>query len=434
MPQALLQTGEFYNKTRQPEKAMEYINKSIQSDGAYAFAYLKRARLRYEPEDKLADYAEFIRLKPDLVTGYKERGEFLLMNIRYPEDDNSGKKQKKEAVRKNFQNAIHDFSEAIKLEPSNYSFYKQRAELCLLYEKKYGGKEYFNQTLSDIKIFIDFYLRENLPYDVIGNCKTIISNMFHDITTIKQKRYFKAMLKDSVSNSDAYWMAYTMLAETYESEHNYEKAADSYTRMINSNAEGSYWQLSAYYKRSWVYRYMEEMDKALNDCDTIIQYGVKSSSRSGHIPMEIDPVVILTQRAEWFRGVSYPRNDAVDYDKAIADYSMIIEITKTENTENYFCLEAYLNRAYLYVKQNNFDKALNDYDTIINMDTKYLHQVKMAYKNRIAIYKKQGEMEKAFADYVKMSELGVTEDTLGICLDSCGEEDIKGYEIREDTE
>ena len=65
--------------------------------------------------------------------------------------------------------------------------------------------------------------------------------------------------------------------------------------------------------------------------------------------------------------------------------------------ENY--VDAYNGRGNVYYDQEEYEKALDDYNKALELDSKYV----LAYKNRAKLYRKLGRISEAEADE-KMAE------------------------------
>lgn len=91
------------------------------------------------------------------------------------------------------------------------------------------------------------------------------------------------------------------------------------------------------------------------------------------------------------RGVSYYVLDV--YDKAEADYTKALTIDDK-------LLVAYMSRAFIYMEQEDYDKAIADFSSLIDLSPNATY-----YNNRASVYKLKGDFEKAKDDYTKAIEL-----------------------------
>lgn len=83
-----------------------------------------------------------------------------------------------------------------------------------------------------------------------------------------------------------------------------------------------------------------------------------------------------------------------DTSKALSDYSRVLEI----DTAN---INAYTNRAEIYILRQEFDKALDDCNKGLILDPE---NIRLYYK-RAAIYERKNEYDEAIADYEKVLDL-----------------------------
>lgn len=99
-----------------------------------------------------------------------------------------------------------------------------------------------------------------------------------------------------------------------------------------------------------------------------------------------------SEEADVERGHRYI--DRGDYDKAIQNYSLGLEINPS-NPDIYFF------RGLAWWKKGNLDSAIIDFTKAINLEPTYIK----AYINRGSIWKEKGEPDKALFDYHKVIEI-----------------------------
>jgi tetratricopeptide (TPR) repeat protein len=90
-----------------------------------------------------------------------------------------------------------------------------------------------------------------------------------------------------------------------------------------------------------------------------------------------------------------------DYDKAIADFSTAVEIDGKSTA-------AYMNRSRAYESKGDYDSAIADYIKAIEIDGKFAP----AYFNRGVVYKLKGDYDSAIADYEKALQLNPNEQAI----------------------
>ncbi len=81
-------------------------------------------------------------------------------------------------------------------------------------------------------------------------------------------------------------------------------------------------------------------------------------------------------------------------DKALADYNKVLQLNPRYE-------EAYNNRANIYNKRGQYDLALADYNMAISIDTSY----SVLFMNRAICYDKTGRYDKAIADFTRAIKL-----------------------------
>jgi len=82
------------------------------------------------------------------------------------------------------------------------------------------------------------------------------------------------------------------------------------------------------------------------------------------------------------------------FKKAIEDYSLEIEFTNNNP------IKALNNRAFCYAKMNDFLKAINDYTSVLKIDSKNVH----ALHNRGISYERIEKYKEAIQDLTKVLE------------------------------
>jgi len=75
------------------------------------------------------------------------------------------------------------------------------------------------------------------------------------------------------------------------------------------------------------------------------------------------------------------------------------------NEDQYLIIDSYMERAKIYKENNEIQKALADYSTVIELGISgFEYNVKNAYAARIEINNSLGEIDKVSADSIKMAE------------------------------
>jgi len=179
MPEALRQKGCFYLLTKNKEKAMDCFNNVIETSPSYPYVWLEKATLEKDIEKKLEYYTEFIRLKPDSKIGYESRCslykerlyEFDFMKMKITKQNDL---QKAKSI---IQQSIDDLTKLININPSNYIYYKERAELFIRNDMANYSIESINQNaIEDIKKALTLF-----PKEYIEEKGLPLHHILHDI-------------------------------------------------------------------------------------------------------------------------------------------------------------------------------------------------------------------------------------------------------------
>jgi tetratricopeptide (TPR) repeat protein len=97
---------------------------------------------------------------------------------------------------------------------------------------------------------------------------------------------------------------------------------------------------------------------------------------------------------EW-RGNAYQKNN--DFDYAIKDYSDTIQlIPKHENIKS-----IYHNRAWIWLKKGNYDKAIEDFSSAISIDSEF----DAPYYGRAYVWFKKADFQRALIDAKESAKL-----------------------------
>jgi len=247
MPEALRQKGCFYLLTKNKEKALECFNKVIETSPLYPYAWLEKAVLEKDIEKKLEYYTEFIRLKPDSRIGYESRCslykerlyEFDFMKMKITKQNDL---QKAKSI---IQQSIDDLTKLININPSNYIYYKERAELFIRNDMANYSIESINKNaIDDIKkaltLFPEEYIeKKGLPLHQILHD---IHNMLEHLPEEAIKKCFEKMSDEIPVDTSGYLIANFLLANYSED----EEAFIIYNKIINSIKNLNYLKYHCY--------------------------------------------------------------------------------------------------------------------------------------------------------------------------------------------
>jgi len=402
MPQALTSMGRFFKHTNENKKALEYFDKAADTDSSYPYVWLEKANFAEDDKEKIRFYSEFIKLKPDSKIGYEERGQ--LYEDELDERDLYYTKLVSHDTLPIILQVINDYSELIRLDPSNYLYHVIRARMHLLVLETINfiiGTEAFpsginSDVLKDIRQIILLCSMEDTY-----NCIETVGDLFGAFPSKEVIiESITKIIDDLPHGSAAYSLAQVILAKYYGYDEG-EKTIEIYSEVINSLEDGDLLRFYCLENRAQIYSQRKEFEKALADNAMIIKcaplfpevYHYRFASRL---------YSARENRAQLFEKMN-------DLSGAINECTLFLE-ELNNSEENYFLSQAYFRRAKLFIKNGEPDKALADYSAAIDLG----QSVKDAYTARIEIYKARGEMDKAFADYIKMSDPVLRkEDDLG---------------------
>jgi tetratricopeptide (TPR) repeat protein len=408
-PAALTQLGCFYALTNDNEKSLECFDKAIKKSSDYPYVWLEKAKLTKDTERKIDCYSEFIMLKPNSIIGYEKRWKHnqhrifcLGYDFRTSKKLNPGNTPK---IKLYIQQSICDFTELIRIEPDNWRYYALRAELFISDDRAHNYIYYINQdAVNDITNMLSVIAEEYI-------CDMLISikNMLHDIPEEIKKGYSFSIITNLKPDTAAYFYANIIFAEISEE----VKAISIYTQIIDKIKESNLLQLYCYDKRAVLYFLRKDYIKTLADLEMInaLYPKLKKANKIIHANSVLDDFFSIFFSFLPFSG--YINRNNTDYETLIRIYSAALSFLKEfEYEDKYFknssIAEISMNRASLYEKTEEFDKALNDYSTAIELcEDESLSGIKKdAYKARIRLYQIRGENDKSFADYLEMSKIG----------------------------
>ena len=312
------------------EQAIANYSEAIRLEPDYIKTYFERGNV-YDRKGKytlaIADFTHAITMNPDISTLYTSRG------ISY---SNKG----------DYDLSIIDHTEAIKLDPNSAVVYNGRG-------KVYKDKSDYNKAIADFSkaIQIDssyasaYYLRGN-TYNDKGDYDRAIVDFTHAIK-----------IKPDYSH------AYDNRGFTYYKKGDFDRAVTDFTQAINLDPNAS-----SYNNRGMAYSEKGDFIKAIADFNQAIQFDEQYAG------------------AFFNRGSAYMEIE--NYDNAILDYTQ--EIRFNFNTDN-----VYFRRGIAYLLKDDYSKAIVDFGEALKLNP--VHED--AYYYRGMSYMSLKDYVKAFADY-----------------------------------
>jgi len=279
-----------------------------------------------------------------------------------------------------YEQAINDFTKAIKLEPKNAVNYRERGRVYS-YKKDYG------KSITDYNQAIRLYPNDAKAYfgrGVIHNYKGDSNKAIEDFNQAIQmdpnnalayaergyayynNGYDGEAIEDysqAIRLEPNYALAYASRALIYYKNGYFDNAIEDYSQLIRLNPNKEFYSL-----RGDVYSSKGDYDEAIVDYNQAIRLNPNNAE------------------VYWHRGRAY--FDKGDYDRAIVDFDQAIKLNRND-------AYAYYQRGIIYSKKGNDEKAIDDYNQAIRLNS---NDVDM-YMMRGSTYLKIGNYDKAFADY-----------------------------------
>jgi tetratricopeptide (TPR) repeat protein len=289
----------------------------------------------------IADYTEAIRLDPNNADHYISRGWAY--------------------VRKgDYDRAFEDYSQAIKLDPNNADRYISRGFAYYYKGDNNRAIADYTQAIKLVPNNADHYISRGGAY----GSKDDYDRAFAD--------YTEAIRLDP-NNADRYFSR----GLAYYGKGDNDRAIADYTEAIKLGPNNA----DYYIVRAWAYDNKGDNDRATADYDrAIVEYteAIKlEPNNAGHYIS---------------RGAAYDNKG--DYDRAIADYNQAIRL-EPKNAKHYD------RRAWAYYMKGDYDRAIVEYTEAIKLD----QNDAWFYNSRGNAYYKKKDYNRAFADYTEAVRL-----------------------------
>jgi tetratricopeptide (TPR) repeat protein/predicted small secreted protein len=286
-----------------------------------------------EWEMAIADFTEAIRLNPALSAAYLLRGRAAYASVSdvYNIAENfvhvrarfSSGRQLSGGQTQAYDRAIADFTEALRLDGNNAVIYLNRGEA-------YAQKADYDQAIADFNQAIRHnlnyaraYISRGLAYNYKGDPDRAIAD------------YNQAIRLDP--NDVA---AYNNRGSVYYSKGDYDRAIADFTQAIRLDPSLA----SAYTFRGLAYKNKGDSDQAIVEYTQAIR---------------VDPNYAAAYNN---RGIEYA--DKKDYDRAIADYTQSIRLDPND-------ANAYNNRGNAYYNKRDYNRAIADYEAALRINPNF---------------------------------------------------------------
>jgi tetratricopeptide (TPR) repeat protein len=317
------------------EEKLQACSKVISKDRRAAWAYVHRGISWTEKsnfDEAIADFNQAIKLEPNFPLAFNERGRAWMEKAEY-------------------QKAIADLNEAIRLEPKFQLAYNNRGAVWSRMEEHDKAIEDFNKAIKLYPKFRSAYSNRGYSWLNKGDTDRAIAD------------YNKAIQIEPKNGSN-----YTDRGYAWERKGEYDKAIADFTEAIKLDPAHtlSYVGLCvSWYKKG-------DPNNTIASCTEAIKFEFL--------------------HAYSIRGKAWLRLG--DYDKAIADLTEAIKLDANFPGQ-------YLDRGYSWMKKGDFDKAIADYTEAINLDPEFVE----AYYNRGGSWLLKGDKAKAIADFTETIRL-----------------------------
>jgi tetratricopeptide (TPR) repeat protein len=272
--------------------------------------------------------------------------------------------------RKDYDRAIADYSEAVKIDPQYVNAYINRG-------MAYDSKGDNDAAAADFSRAIELKPDEPLAYYDRGYIRSWEKHDY-DGAIADLSKAIELGTKDAPT--------YFYRAMAYQGKKDYRHAIADYDEGLKQTPNNAI----ALSYRGTSYQNLADFDHALADYNAAIK---------------ADP-----QYAPAYAGRGYLRRIQGDFDAAIADYSAAI---KLDPSLKY----VYLNRGSAYRSKGDFDRAVADYGIAIKTDPKYA----AAIFNRGFAYFLAGALPKAQADLAQANALDPADAYTVLTLDIVGQ-------------
>ena len=315
-------------KATQPKTAKEYFDRG----------YLTVIRAG-DFDSAIADFSEAIRLQPNFAAAYHNRGNAYL------------EKGEGDA-------ALADFSEAIKWQADFVEAYNDRG---LIYALDKGD---LDSAMADFNMAIKLAPKEPLAYINRGNSYAKLGDYANAITDFT--RVIKLAPKDA--------RPYNNRGNAHFEQGDTGRAIADFSKAIELDPN----YIQSYINRGDSYIKLGKYDSA------IVDFSEALNIRPDHFGAYLS------------RGGCYGRKN--DHDSAIADFTKALRLDP--NSAN-----AHFKRGYSYAEKGDYDSAIADYTEVIRVAP----DIHVAYNFRGMAYQSKGETAKATADFAKAKELEGTD-------------------------
>ncbi len=354
------------------EEADKAFDEVIKRKSSFAYLAYFGKGLNFSSQEKYKEsvetFEQAVKLKPDYVGAWRILS-FMYMNI------------------EQYDKALIAANKTILLQPKNPSGYFVKGT-TLIYLQRYTEAQ---ATMTE----------------AIKLNPSAINYSWRGIMYMAQKKWdlAKADFDKAIELNPKSDDAYQLRGRLYVEQQKWDLAIADYSKWIQLKPKN----FEPYFKRANSYRSQEKWDLALADYNKVIKLNPKSDkiyAYRGLIYLEQqkwDLAMADIKKAikfgfDYYDPFSYVSRELKiekqQFNSAIAYYNKIIKLEPQD-------IEAYFNRALIYVIQEKMDLAKANLDEILKLDPQNVR----AYIYRGHIYNKRYKSELALADYNKAIQL-----------------------------
>jgi len=325
---------------------------------------------RGDYEKAIADFDEALRLDPNLVAAYMLRGMALLASVSYVDEIRGNfeevitistyDQQVSARQAQIYDQAIENYTQAIRLDQNNALAYRRRGKVYELKGDNDRALADYNQAIRLNPNNAVAYTGRGLVYENKGDYDRAIAD------------YNEAI---RLNPNEA--ISYSERGNAYLHKGDYDRAIADQNQAIRLNPNDAV----AYHNRAAAYGSKKDYDRAIADVNQAIRLGLNH------------PTVY------YLRGRAY--SEKKDYDRAIADYTQAIKLDPTY-------ADAYYSRGLAYDNKDDYDRAIADYTQAIKLNPNSAR----AYNNRGNAYADKKDYDRAIADYTQAIRLDPTTYTV----------------------
>ncbi len=383
---AFLMQSVLYRELNELDKALQAINQAIEIQQNNPNLYNHKGLV-------LRGLKRYVEAKAALTKAIEIAPHAAFYNNRGLVNEDMQRLLNADLSQQDWNEALADYTKAIELNPIFYEAYENRGTL---YKEK-GNYELAIQDFTDlINKFVNL-LHVSAP-NIRWNPQTGKPFLFVDDGLINHK-VTKALYNRG---------------KVYLQKGDYASAINDFFQVILENPENPE-NIDVYYHRGVAYIKQKEWNLALPDLNKFIEIN------SEHIDALYNRGSVYYQQKQYQLALNdYNRvislslqnqNNHADCNQLAINCNLSLAAFNRVTELNAYLAPLYINRANIYVEQQKWNLALDEYNRIITLNPEYEISINLnplyasAYKNRALAYRERGEKQKAISDLQKAAQL-----------------------------